>query len=252
MTDSDDILRVMGRSADGVYAVDRRQRIVFWNESAERITGFAAADVLGKSCYDVISGCDYEGQSFCRRNCPTITSVRRNENVANYDIGSHTSDGQEIWLNMSIVPVRRRELGPLALHMFRDVTPRRRAERLAQETLSMVERFEHANGASSAPAPAATPRPKLTRREVEVLRLLADGVQTREIAARLTLSIATTRNHVEHILAKLGVHNRLQAVLYASQHDLLSVPQSDGRPRGRRRRAKEQLAAATAPGGASG
>jgi len=56
---------------------------------------------------------------------------------------------------------------------------------------------------------------QLTLREREVLRLLAEGLGTSEIARRLFVSSATARNHVQHILNKLNVHSRLEAVALA-------------------------------------
>ena len=55
-------------------------------------------------------------------------------------------------------------------------------------------------------------RPKLTRRESEVLHLLADGLAQPEIAAELVISSKTVSSHIQHILVKLGVHSRAQAV----------------------------------------
>ena len=55
-------------------------------------------------------------------------------------------------------------------------------------------------------------RPKLTRRESEVLHLLADGFAQPEIAAELVISSKTVSSHIQHILVKLGVHSRAQAV----------------------------------------
>lgn len=52
----------------------------------------------------------------------------------------------------------------------------------------------------------------LSRRELEVLQLLSDGLSTAEVAERLTLSVNTVRNHITHLLAKLGVRSRLEAV----------------------------------------
>jgi len=54
---------------------------------------------------------------------------------------------------------------------------------------------------------------RLTPREKQILDLLASGWSTSAIASRLYISQATVRNHVQHILAKLGVHGRLEAIL---------------------------------------
>ena len=61
----------------------------------------------------------------------------------------------------------------------------------------------------------------LTRREVEVLRLIARGCSNKEVAARLVISPKTAGSHIEHIYAKLGVTNRAEAGLFAVQHGLL-------------------------------
>ena len=52
----------------------------------------------------------------------------------------------------------------------------------------------------------------LSRRELEVLQLLSDGLSTVDVADRLILSVNTVRNHITHVLAKLGVRSRLEAV----------------------------------------
>jgi two-component system nitrate/nitrite response regulator NarL len=62
----------------------------------------------------------------------------------------------------------------------------------------------------------------LTPRELEVLRLLAIGANTKTAAEKLGVSPATIRNHVQNLLGKLGVHSRLQAVAHATAHGLLS------------------------------
>jgi two-component system, NarL family, nitrate/nitrite response regulator NarL len=59
--------------------------------------------------------------------------------------------------------------------------------------------------------------PDLTRRELDILRLLAAGA----MAERLHVSPATVRNHVQHILEKLGVHSRLEAAAFATRYRLL-------------------------------
>jgi len=61
----------------------------------------------------------------------------------------------------------------------------------------------------------------LTAREVEVLRLLAQGLSNKEIAQRLVISPKTAGNHIEHIYAKIGTSSRATASLFAMQHGLL-------------------------------
>jgi two-component system, NarL family, nitrate/nitrite response regulator NarL len=65
------------------------------------------------------------------------------------------------------------------------------------------------------------PDSSLTTRELEVLKLLVAGLMQPEIARRLHISPKTVGKHIEHILAKLGVHSRTQAVAYAILHDLV-------------------------------
>jgi HD-GYP domain-containing protein (c-di-GMP phosphodiesterase class II) len=61
----------------------------------------------------------------------------------------------------------------------------------------------------------------LTAREVDVLRLAAQGLSSRQIADRLVISPKTARNHIEHIYAKIGTSSRVGASLYAMRHGLL-------------------------------
>lgn len=66
--------------------------------------------------------------------------------------------------------------------------------------------------------------PGLTPRELEVLHLLAEGIQQPEIARRLVISPKTVGTHIEHILAKLGAHSRAEAVALAYRRELVPVP----------------------------
>jgi DNA-binding CsgD family transcriptional regulator len=65
----------------------------------------------------------------------------------------------------------------------------------------------------------------LTRREVEVLTLVAQGMSNKEVAQRLVISPKTVANHIEHIYAKIGATNRATASLFAMQHGLLPEEQ---------------------------
>lgn len=70
------------------------------------------------------------------------------------------------------------------------------------------------------PAVESASTGELSRRELEVLRLLTEGLGNAAIAERLGLGRGTVRNHLQSIFAKLGVHSRLQAAAYATKHRL--------------------------------
>ncbi|GII53326.1 DNA-binding response regulator [Planotetraspora thailandica] len=71
--------------------------------------------------------------------------------------------------------------------------------------------------------PPQVPVPRLTDREMEVLRLVAKGMNNREIAKDLFISENTVKNHVRNILDKLQLHSRMEAVVYAVRERLLEI-----------------------------
>jgi len=96
-------------------------------------------------------------------------------------------------------------------------------------TRRVIERFGRGSGTpGDEPAPAAAPAvpadPRvqtLTDRELEVLRLLAEGLANAEIAERLYLGEATVKTHVSRLLLKLGVRDRVQAVVFAYERGIV-------------------------------
>ncbi|EFC83172.1 transcriptional regulator, LuxR family [Parafrankia sp. EUN1f] len=67
------------------------------------------------------------------------------------------------------------------------------------------------------------PTPRLTDREMEVLRLVAKGLNNRDIAKQLYISENTVKNHIRNILEKLQLHSRMEAVVYAVREKLLEI-----------------------------
>jgi DNA-binding NarL/FixJ family response regulator len=97
-------------------------------------------------------------------------------------------------------------------------------------TRRVIERFGRGSGtpddddATPAPAPTIPTDPRvrtLTDRELEVLRLLAEGLANAEIAERLYLGEATVKTHVSRLLLKLGVRDRVQAVVFAYERGIV-------------------------------
>lgn len=87
-------------------------------------------------------------------------------------------------------------------------------------TARVVERL--AGGTPPPSTPSVAPPSPLTAREREILHLLAGGYANREIAEALHLSTGTVKNHVSHVLAKLGVRDRTRAVLRALDLGLIA------------------------------
>ena len=68
--------QVLDNLADGVYYVDRRRRITYWNRGAERLTGYDAAHVVGHYCFDnILAHVDATGTELCHNGCPLSASV---------------------------------------------------------------------------------------------------------------------------------------------------------------------------------
>jgi DNA-binding NarL/FixJ family response regulator len=67
------------------------------------------------------------------------------------------------------------------------------------------------------------PAPRLTEREMEVLTLVAQGLNNRDIAKQLFISENTVKNHIRNILEKLHLHSRMEAVVYAVREKLLEI-----------------------------
>lgn len=199
----------LARTADGAFVIGPDGLIVLWNRAAEKILGYAAREVIGRPCCDLFVGHDDHGNRLCYRGCHVMTLVKMGDAVQSFDMKTRSKSGRPVWINLStlVVPAGRAG-GPLTVHLFRDVTATKELLTLVQDRLS-------------APADAPATNGALTRREIEILELVATGARTQAIAERLHVSSATVRNHVQNILGKLGAHSRLEAVAWATRHRML-------------------------------
>jgi DNA-binding NarL/FixJ family response regulator len=130
---------------------------------------------------------------------------------------ARTKAGKRIWLNVSSIPVPTKKPGQFwHAHLCRDISKQAKVRQLVDElqmTLSSSPPSQMMETAES--PPPLSPSLSLSEREREVLRLLASGKRTRDIADQLCISPATVRNHIQHILEKLGAHTRLEALAVA-------------------------------------
>lgn len=176
------------RSGAAVFQLGPDGRILSWNRAAERLTGIPAGDAEGRPCWEVLGGRDDAGGLVCHPGCSAARLAR------------------EAWPVRSIELSVRTPLGPKRLTVETIV--------LHDDDETLILHPMHESQPAGAERPGQ-PRPELTPRQREVLLLLAEGIRAKEIAARLTLSETTVRNHISSVLAALGVHSQLEAVARA-------------------------------------
>jgi PAS domain S-box-containing protein len=190
-------------AADGAYIVTGEGQIALWNRAAVRITGYEVNEVLGRRCCDVFTAHDAFEYGACSAACRLLHQARNAEIVETFDLQIAAKSGRPIWVSMStIVLPPSGAKSPRVVRMFRDVTELKELLALIRHRLIGVPALKD-------------PVSRLTRREVEILRLMASGATNRALAERLHVSPATIRNHTHHIFEKLGVPNRLAAVTLA-------------------------------------
>ena len=184
-------------SAAPLFAFDEAQTIVAWNRGAEELTGISSADALGQPCWAVLAGHHDTGALMCHKHCSRARLARAGWPVQTEAMIIQGPEG-----------LRRVELDTVAvsgsgsslfLHLMRDAP---------------------AAAAEKPPHDLGQP-PRLTPRQLEVLRQLATGVPARTISAMLGLTEATVRNHIRAVLLALGAHSQLEAVFRARRHELL-------------------------------
>lgn len=204
-----ELASALARAGDGAFVIGADGRIVLWNRAAERILGHPARATLGRPCCEVFEGLDDGGNRLCYRGCHVMSLVRMGEAVQSFEMRTRTRAGQAVWLSISTLSLPEGDARGLTVHLFRDITATKAVLEAVRERLTP---------SSLPPADGVSP---LTRRELEILSLMKEGLGTRAAAQRLNVSPATVRNHAQNILEKLGVHSRLEAVAYASTHRLL-------------------------------
>lgn len=181
------------RSGDALVAFDAHLTVVSWNRAAEELTGVPAAEAVGRHCWELLGGRDERGNVVCHPGCSTARLAREGWPISSQCLLVRAREGRRR-VDVSTVALDTGDRS-LFLHVLvpRDATPPRRV----------------------APVP-------LTARQQEVLRLLADGVPAKVIAARLGVAEATVRNHIRAILLALGTHCQLEAIAEARRLRLIA------------------------------
>ena len=206
------------RAVDGAFAVNAQQRIVFWDSGCARLLGVTAQDALGCPCHEVARGRDAKGRPFCTNACDIARLPRGKPAPGAFPLRVTDARGDELKLAVNIVLIPSRRGAWSCVHLLH------RGE--APATLPLLEsegwqkrRTPKADAFATDPAGPVTDS-MLTSREQEIYRLLAEGLSVSTISHRLHISPVTVRNHLQHIMSKLGLHSQTAAVAYAYRHDL--------------------------------
>jgi PAS domain S-box-containing protein len=217
----ENLFQMLADAADGAFVVNKNQYIIYWNLAAQKMLGYAPNKVVGRPCYEVLRGCNEKGQVICTHHCTVMTAVSAGKPIYDYDLVTCTRSGDMRWINVSILTtcLTQDRSSPLVVHLFRDATQSKQNEQLVKQMFTNVD-DQPAFGASGNQS-SQNAAPRLTKRENEVLSLLAQSFSTSEIAKTLSISSATVRNHIQNILHNLQVHSRLEAVIFAQQNHLL-------------------------------
>lgn len=227
------------RLSEPAFAVNDAHQIVAWNDGAERLLGLRAEEMIGRRCYEALTVADGSLCMACRFR-PQPTSGPAEASAASRARSARTharrTADQRKRLNMTTLAAHTRTGQLRFVHLLHDApgegeplgaapaAPATRAA-LGAAPSAMVVRCEPlGSGQQLDPADSGTKQRRpatLTQRELEVLRLLGAGHSTDDIAQELSITRVTARNHVNKVLDKLGVNSRLQAVVIASQLQLI-------------------------------
>lgn len=209
------------RTVDGVFAVDAKQQIIFWNPGCAQLFGRSAETALGRPCSEVVRGKDSADQPLCGGDCGVAELTNGGLGPTDFSMRVRDNNDEllELSVNIVLVPSRRKDMWA-CVHLLH------RGE--AVDTFDMLEGYgvekskavRHTSGARS--RKEADLQCSLTAREYEILRLLAEGMHVSAMAQLLNISPVTIRNHIQHIEGKLGVHSQVEAVAYAYRHKLVS------------------------------
>lgn len=118
-----DFQKVIDNMYDGLYLVDRERRIVYWNHAAERISGFSAAEVVGKLCADsVLNHVDGFGNELCKSTCPLAATIADGQS-RDVEVYLHHKEGHRLPVSVRTAPIRdARGTITGAIELFTDIS----------------------------------------------------------------------------------------------------------------------------------
>lgn len=121
--DKDSYARIIDNLYDGLYFVNRDRIITYWNKAAERISGYAAKEVVGRSCSDnILTHVDNEGRSLCNGMCPLAATIA-DKTLRSAEVYMHHKDGHRIPIFVRVTPLTDAEGNVIGgIELFTDIS----------------------------------------------------------------------------------------------------------------------------------
>jgi diguanylate cyclase (GGDEF)-like protein/PAS domain S-box-containing protein len=121
--DEDTYARIIDNLYDGLYFVNRDRIITYWNKAAERISGYAANEVVGRSCSDnILTHVDDEGRSLCTGMCPLAATIA-DKTLRSAEVYMHHKDGHRIPIFVRVTPLTDAEGNVIGgIELFTDIS----------------------------------------------------------------------------------------------------------------------------------
>jgi len=216
-----EIKQLVESTSDPAFVVDSSGLIVAWNHAAEEMFEKKAAETIGKPCGQILQGTNERGP-VCSRDCTVQQAIRKHHPIHNFDLQVKTSKGFH-WCNVSVlVAEEMHPSGPYSIHIVRSVDTSKQLEILFRDfTQGQSHSARGMDNLELNSNRSPILETDLTKRELEILRILARGGTTSSIATQLHISRTTVNNHVQNILRKLDVHTRLEAIRRAEYAGLI-------------------------------
>ena len=207
---------------DGAFAVDAHGRVISWNPACENLLGVPAHEALGRPCQDVLRACDGSGKRFCGPDCRVAQLVRGGAAPVAEPLWFGQQDGVQraLWLSVFLVPSQWKDLWTV-VHLLQSRVPGATAR--GPERTAVGKYRSDARGAQDRNDSGLPRSSLLTAREREILCRLAYGQPAQAIAQALCISSVTVRNHIQHLIAKLGLHSQIEAVAFAYRNSLVAA-----------------------------
>jgi diguanylate cyclase (GGDEF)-like protein/PAS domain S-box-containing protein len=218
---------------DAVYFVDCDRKITYWNQSAERVTGFAAKEVVGRHCYDnILMHFDSSGRQLCHDGCP-LSATLGDGQPRDAEVFLRHKEGHRVPVSIRVGALRQKKHISGAVEIFHDISAlhaaRRQSDKLQQEAqtdpLTGLANRRFLEDALTEKLSTAKQRTGLLLMDIDHFKLVNDGYG-HEVGDAVLKMVAKTLHHAlrsDDLIGRWGGEEFLAIVNTANAKLLVEV-----------------------------